>query len=338
MKTAYVTKPFEVQIKDTPPPGCGGDDVLIRTVYTGVCGSDLHLFRGTHAFRSPPAVLGHEIAGEVIRVGPDVKNIKPGDRVTVEPQIGCGVCEFCRTGYVNLCASKIVPGTPKWAGTFSELFAAPEKTIHKLADSVSYQNGVMIEPLAVAVHSMEILNKQNKSIVILGSGSIGLLCLIVAKQLGYTTIICTDTAPFNREMAVKLGADLAMDPVTEDVPSKVKELTNGKGADAALVAAGAENIMDQAASSVRKLGEICLVAMITERIPVYTYSLVFNEQRVLGSMTYPAPSFKKAVDMVNDGLDLSMLVTQTMDVEQTQEALTILSEKKEDVVKVLVSF
>jgi L-iditol 2-dehydrogenase len=137
-------------------------------------------------------------------------------------------------------------------------------------------------------------------------------------------------------MAEKMGA-VAIDPIGEDVQEKIKKIV-GKGADAAVIAAGAGNIVDQACVSVRKRGEICIVAMITERIPVYTYGVVFNEQRVFGAMTYSSSHFKDAADMVNSGLDLRCLVTHSLDIEHTQEALNILSEKKEDVVKVLIEF
>jgi L-iditol 2-dehydrogenase len=155
--------------------------------------------------------------------------------------------------------------------------------------------------------------------------------------MGYKTIVCTDTAPFNREMALKQGAKAALDPRTEDVTARVKELTGGRGADLAIVAAGADNILDQASACVRKRGEIGLVAMITKNIPFYCYSVVFNEQNLYGAMTYETRDFKKAADMVNGGLDLSSFVTQRLPLERTQDALDILSKKKENVVKVIVT-
>ena len=106
--------------------------MLIKTKTVGVCGSDLHLFRGTHPFRHAPAILGHEIAGDVVEIGSKVTNIKVGDRVTVEPQVGCGECEMCKRGLVSLCSGKKVPGTPEWIGAFSEYFNADEKTVYKL--------------------------------------------------------------------------------------------------------------------------------------------------------------------------------------------------------------
>lgn len=333
-----VTATERVSIQDVEEPIIKDDEVLIKVRTAGVCGSDLHLFQGTHAFRKPPAVLGHEVAGDIVKVGKNVSKFKVGDRVTVEPHLGCGTCEFCQQDLVNICLHKSAPGTPSWIGTFVEYFNAPEKTLYKLADNVSYEVGTLIEPLAVAVHALERATVPSRdSIVILGVGTIGLLSLVVAREMGFKTIICTDTAPFNREMALKSGAAAALDPLVDDVEAKVKELTGGRGADLALVCAGADGILSQASACVRKRGEIGLVAMITKKIPFYCYGMVFNEQTMYGAMTYETRDFVKAAAMVNGGLDLSAFVTQKLPLEKTQEALDILSQKKEHVVKVIVT-
>lgn len=337
MKAAFVTDIETVEVKEIERPSISDTEVLIRAKTVGVCGSDLHLFRGTHPFRHAPAILGHEIAGDVVEVGKKVTRFRPGDRVTVEPQVGCGTCEMCRRGYVSLCPDKKVPGTPKWIGAFSEYFNAEESIVYKLADETDYEMGTLAEPLAVAVHTLNHATVKSGALVILGGGTIGQLALAFAKKKGYSPIIVTDTASFNREFAVKHGADAALDPITEDVPARVKELTGGQGADLAIIAAGADNILDQACECVHKCGEIGIVAMITKKIPFYCYAVVFNEIRVYGAMCYEPKDFAEAMDLINGSLDLSDYVTQEMEgIEKTQEGLDILSRKKENVVKVLI--
>ena len=197
--------------------------------------------------------------------------------------------------------------------------------------------GTMIEPLAVAVRALRRATvKEKDCLVILGAGTIGLLCLVVAKQMGYKNVVCTDTAEFNLAMALKHGATLAINPLEGDVVAAVKKLTGGKGADLALIAAGASNILDQASACVRKRGEIGVVAMITEKIPFYSYQIVFNEQTMYGAMTYATKDFEEAAEMVNNGLDLNDFITQTMDLEHTQQGLDVLSQKKDSVVKVMI--
>lgn len=337
MKTAVVVKPHQVEIREIDIPDIKPNEVLIKVKTAGVCGSDLHLFHGTHAFRKPPAILGHEIAGEIVKIGKEVTKFRVGDRVTVEPHVGCGACEFCRQDLVNLCINKIVPGTPGWIGTFSEYFNAPEQAVYKLADNVPYEIGTLIEPLAVGIHTISRISVPEKeSIAILGSGTIGLLTLVAAREAGYKTIICTDTQPFNLEMAKRQGASLVLNPLEDDVVASIRQFTNGKGVDVAIVAADAKNIVDQASSIVKKRGEVGIVAMITEPIPVNTYAFVFNEINLFGAMTYETKDFVRAAELVNNGLDLSAFITQRKPLDQAQEALEVLSQKKENVVKVLV--
>lgn len=337
MKAAYVTEPKKVEVKDIDKPTLKDDEVLIQVRTVGVCGSDLHLFNGTHPFRNPPAILGHEVAGDIVEMGNDVKGFQIGDRVTVEPHVGCGECEFCEQDLVNICNNKTVPGTPGWNGTFVEYFNAPVKTLHKINDDISYEIGTLIEPLAVSVHAINrITVKEKDTLVILGSGTVGLLALIAAREAGYKNIICTDTQKFNLEMALKHGAKLALNPLEDDVVERVKEFTGGRGADVALVVASAKGIIDQASSLVRKRGEVGIIAMITEKIPVYTYSFVFNEQTLFGAMTYEGKDFAQATEMINDGLCLNDFITQRVSLEESQRGLDTLVEKKENVVKVIV--
>lgn len=340
MRVAVVTEPYKVEIKEANKPKANSKDVLIKVKTAGICGSDLHLFKGTHAFRKLPAILGHEMAGEVIEVGNEVTKIKIGDRVTVEPQIGCGECEQCRQGFVNLCTNKIVPGTPKWGGTFADYFVAPENTVYKLGENVSYELGTLIEPLAVAVHAVRRIsslnNNSKKSMAILGSGTIGLLSLVVAKKLGFDFVMNTDTVEFNLDKAKKYGSDVTANPLKEDILKLAKDVTDNKGFDVAIVAAGSKNILDQASSIVKRRGQIVLIAMITQEIPFYSYSIVFNEQTLTGAMTYQSRDFSEATDLINNGLDLSGMITQRLPMEETQKGLEMLDKKIDNIVKIIV--
>lgn len=337
MKAAFVTDVETVEVKEIERPVISDTEVLIRAKTVGVCGSDLHLFRGTHPFRHAPAILGHEIAGEVVETGSAVTKFKVGDRVTVEPQVGCGTCEMCRRGFVSLCADKKVPGTAKWIGAFSEYFNAEERITYPLSDEISYETGTLAEPLAVAVHTVNHARTKSGALVILGAGTIGQLILAFAKWKGYSPIIVTDTVEFNREFALKHGAAAAFNPLEQDVPAEVKKLTGG-GADLVIVAAGADNILDQACQCARKCGEVGIVAMITSKIPFYSYAVVFNEIDLYGAMCYEPKDFAEAVDLINSRkLELEDYVTQVVDgIERTQEGLELLSRKTEPVVKVLI--
>lgn len=337
MKAAFVVDECKVEIKSIEIPQIKDNEVLIKVKTVGICGSDLHLFQGTHAFRKPPVILGHEVAGDVVEIGKNVTKFKVGDRVTVEPHLGCGECEYCKNDLVNICLNKKAPGTADWIGTFAEYFNAPESVVYKIEDNVSYDLGTLIEPLAVGVHAVDRISDPEKdTIAILGSGTIGLLTLVAAREAGYRNIICTDTQAFNLDMAKKQGAKLVLNPLKDDVVAKVKAFTNGKGVDVAIVCAGAANIVDQASAIVKRRGEVGIVAMITEQVPVDTYQFVFNEINLFGAMTYETKDFLKATNMINKGLDLSDFITQKLPLEKAEEGLNILNDKKENVVKVLV--
>lgn len=338
MKAAFVTEVGKVEIRQIEKPAIKDNEVLIQVKTVGVCGSDLHLFHGTHAFRKPPAILGHEVAGVIVEVGDAVTQYRVGDRVAVEPQVGCGHCEMCRQGLINICDNKVTPGTPEWNGTFAEYFSAAESTLHRLADGTSDEMGALIEPFAVAVHLMEQATvKQRDCIVILGAGSIGLLTLVAAREMGFRNIITTDTAPYNREMSLKLGAVASLNPLETDVAKAVHERNGGRGADLAIVAAGAPNILDQASACVRKRGEIGIVASIAKPQEFFCYNLVANEQRMYGVWTYEHKDFLKAASMINDGLDLEAFITHRLPLEESQTALETLSEKRGNVIKILMT-
>jgi L-iditol 2-dehydrogenase len=337
MKAAFVVDTKKVEIRDVDIPKIMSDEVLIKVKTVGVCGSDLHLFRNEQTNTKLPSTFGHEVAGDIIKVGNKVSNLEVGDRVTVEPLQACGECEFCKQGLENICLSKIIPGTPIWGGTFAEYFKSPARLVHKISEKVNYKIATLIQPFAVAVHAINRITAKTKdTLVILGSGTVGLLTLVAARESGYQNIICTDTKEFNLSMAKKQGAKLVLNPLKEDVMTKVREYTGGRGADVVLIAAEAKNIIDQALSIVRKRGEICLLALICEKIPVDPFSVVINELTLYGAVSHDAKDFLRATETVNNGLSLNDFITQEFSLDDTQKALNILNEKKENVIKIIV--
>ncbi|MBE3580851.1 MAG: alcohol dehydrogenase catalytic domain-containing protein [Thermoanaerobacteraceae bacterium] len=339
MKAAVVTEPYKVVLQDIDDPVVGQRDVLIRVKATGICGSDLHLYKGAHAFRKLPAILGHEVAGEVVEVGSKVTRFKPGMAVTVLPQISCGNCTACRRGYFNICPQKTVPGTPAWQGTFAEYFIAPEDAVYPLPAGVDYLAGSLAEPLAVAVHAAGRAElKGRKRVAILGSGTIGLLVLAVAKHYGVKEIIATDAYDYNLGVARKMGATVTINALREDVTAKIDELTSGEGVEAVIVAASAPGIIDQAAAIAARRGTIALVAMISQAIPVMTYTFVYKELELLGSQTYTASDFEAALDLLAAGaVPVAEVVTKTVDFKDTARALEILDKRLEEAVKIVVT-
>ncbi|MGE5482948.1 MAG: zinc-dependent alcohol dehydrogenase, partial [Bacteroidota bacterium] len=246
MKAAMCQEPFKIKLLDLPVPEMGPNDVLIRVRATGICGSDLHTFRGVHPFRKCPVILGHEMAGEVAEVGTSVKGFKPGDRVTMEPQIACGHCDYCRRGLYQLCLSKATIGMDGWQGTLAEYFVCRQDSVHYLPEEVSFEQGATVEPLAVGMHAARRAGVTlGSTVVVLGAGTIGLTAIMAAKAAGATTIFATDVAPFNLEVAAKLGATHQVNTKTQDLKGEVEKACPG-GVDAAIITAGFPVVFEQA--------------------------------------------------------------------------------------------
>lgn len=339
MKAAFVTGVKETEIREIEKPTPGKGEVLIKVEAVGLCGSDLHLFLGLHAFRKPPVILGHEMAGVVCELGEGVTKFRIGDRVTVNPSVSCGKCFACKRGLENICDQRKSPGTGAWIGCFAEYFPTPEETVYKIPDDVDFARGALTEPLSVATHILRRASEQNvKTMAIIGCGTIGLMTLYLAKKRGIEKIVCSDPAVYNREQALKFGADLVVNPLQDDPVETALQLTNGEGVDLCIVAAGAPGILDQASQMTRKGGEIGLVAMITKPVSFYCYSVVFREQRIFGSQIYQTCDFEDALSIVKTNPTLSEFITQRMSMEDVQKAMEMLAEKKENVIKIILEW
>lgn len=339
MRAAYITDVKQTEIREIDKPVPKKGEVLIKIESVGICGSDLHLFLGVHAFRRPPVILGHEMSGTVCELGEGVTKFGIGDRVTVNPSVSCGRCYACRRGLENICEQRKAPGTDAWIGCFAEYFPTPEETVYKIHDDVEFSRAALTEPLSVATHILRRASVQEiKTMAVIGGGTIGLMTLYLAKKKGVEKIICSDPAAYNRNQALKFGADLAVDPLSEDPVKAAMQITDGEGVDLCIVAAGAPMILDQASQMTRKGGEIGLVAMITKPITFYCYSIVFREQRIFGSQIYQTCDFEDALGVVQTDERLSAFVTQRMPVEDVQKAMEMLAEKKENVIKIILEW
>lgn len=246
-----------VSFEDRPVPALRNDhEVRIHIAQTGICGSDVHYWQrgriGDFILTSP-IVLGHESAGTVVEVGSAVKNLKIGDRVAIEPGTPCRYCDYCRDGAYNLCADTIFAATPPWDGTLSKYYSAASDYCYKLPDQMSFEDGAMVEPTAVAVQVTKVGGvKAGQSVVVFGSGPIGVLCQAVCKAYGASKVIGVDISDSRLEFAKTYGADgvfkpskpaQGVDPVaaSESTAEEIKKQFGlGEGADVVLECTGAE--------------------------------------------------------------------------------------------------
>lgn len=232
----------KMSLENIPEPNVFDDKVKIKVAYTGICGSDIHTFKGDYSNPKTPVVLGHEFSGVVVEVGPDVKNVKVGDRVTSETTYTtCGACEYCLEGNYNLCPDRKGLGTQE-NGSFAEYVISREESVHVLPEEVSLLAASLTEPLACCVHA--VLEKTTVSakdrVLIFGPGPIGLLLLQVVKAQGAFVIMSGITKDAKRlELAKSLGADVIVDTLQEDLKEIVLANTNGYGVDKIFECSGA---------------------------------------------------------------------------------------------------
>lgn len=340
MKAVYVEDAYKVVVKEVELPEVESNEVLISTKVAGICGSDIHTYKGLHLFRKPPVIIGHEIAGEVVKVGSDVRNFKAGDRVTVEPQTGCGKCDDCLTGNVNYCNNRKAPGIKGWYGAMAEYFATPEETVFKLPDGMTYDQGVLVEPFAVGVHAVRKADVQlGDKVAVLGAGPIGLLTVAAAKAAGATTILVTDVIDYALEAAGKMGATHSMNILNKnDWMSEAKKLIDSEF-DKVLVAVGVPGIIDQSIALLRKGGKCITIAMFHGTQTFDIVNLQQGEKEIIGCMTYTREDTLAAIDLLAAGhVNEEALISHKLSYQDAAKGFQLVDKKEDSSLKVLVEF
>jgi 2-desacetyl-2-hydroxyethyl bacteriochlorophyllide A dehydrogenase len=298
MKAAVLTANHTVEVRDVADPTPRADEIVIAVEASGICGSDLHAWHGRHPFRRPPVVLGHEPAGTVLARGPEVTTIEVGDRVVIEPHRICGSCPACRQGDNELCERKQYPATHDWHGSLAEFFAAPANMAHRVPDGVPLDVAALAEPLAVASHA----NRRGgtgpgKTVNIVGSGTIGLLCLMVAQHLGARVDVVTDIDADKLRMAGQLGAQRPSDVRTSDIVDELRQ-RRFERADITIVAATAPDSLIDGAALTKPGGRIVLLGLYGDTAKIAASSMVTDEQTIVGSLTYNSADFAAALSLL----------------------------------------
>lgn len=220
MKAAVFYDKGDIRInRDYPMPELKSDEVLIRVRACGVCGTDVHIFSGAQGATecNPPVILGHEFAGIVEKVGPAVTKVQVGQHVTVDPNISCGGCEQCRRGNPHFCDSLYAIGVNENGG-FAEYCAAPEKQVFVLPDGVPFEEAAMCEPVSCCLHGIDLSGIQcGDTVMIIGGGTIGMIMLQLAQISGAARVVMLETNESRFGLAKRLGADVVLNPLTQDI-------------------------------------------------------------------------------------------------------------------------
>lgn len=341
MKVSIMTdlKKIEFIERDIPKPK--SDEVLVKLEYVGVCGSDLHYYEhgaiGNYIVKYP-FVLGHECSGTVVEIGDNVKHLKVGDKVALEPGKTCGKCEFCKTGRYNLCPDVIFFATPPVDGVFQEYVAHPESLSFKLPDNISTMEGALIEPLAVGMHAARQGDAKIGEIAfVTGAGCIGLCSMLALKACGVSKVYVIDVMKKRLDKALELGASGIIDASKENVIERVLELTDGKGSDITIETAGSEITTNQAIEFAKKGSTVVLVGYSKTGKMNVNLSLSLDKELTFKTVFRYRHIFPLCIDAIESGaINIKNIVTNSYDFKDLQKALDDSVEDKMNIVKTVI--
>lgn len=332
---------LRVVTRPTPQPMEG--EALVRTVATGICGSDLHGYTGQNGRREPGQVMGHETVGEVVALGPrphgatHPPGVGVGDIVVLNPNLSCGLCRRCLAGTPQLCQHRRVIGVdPGISAAFAQHFRAPTANLVPFAGPAL--GGSLVEPLAVGYHAAVRGDAGNaETVLVVGGGPIGQAVALGARRLGASTVLVSEVSPARRALVERLGF-VAIDPRAEQVSDVVAGVTHGEGADVAVDAVGAGTTLTTALSAARAGARVVLVGMETPSLEVPGYEISTVERELIGSFCYTPEHFRSTAAWAErNGEILSALISRVVPLDAAPGAFAALADGSDDSSKVIVA-
>lgn len=337
MLQQVMTAPGVIEFRETPRPIAAEGQVLVRIMRIGICGSDIHVYHGKHPFTRYPVTQGHEVSGRIEAVGSGVEGLSVGQKVTIEPQVCCGHCYPCTHGKYNLCEELKVMGF-QTTGTASEYFAVDAAKVTPLPETMSYDEGAMIEPLAVTVHAAKRFPElKGARVAILGCGPIGILLMQSCKALGAASVLVTDVSDYRLSVARSVGADYAVNTGETDMEQDLRDAFGSDKADVIYDCAGSDITMGQAIRCARKGSTIVLVAVFSKMASVDLAVLNDHELELNTSMMYRHEDYVDAIRLVSEGkVQLRPLMSRHFAFRDYLEAYQYIDENREMTMKVII--
>lgn len=340
MKVAVMNGIEKMGFTERAIPKPANNEALIKLEYVGICGSDMHYYEtgriGDYIVK-PPFVLGHEPGGIVVEVGKDVKHLKVGDRVALEPGKTCGHCKYCREGNYNLCPDVIFFATPPVDGVFQEYVAHEADLCFKLPDNVSTLEGALIEPLAVGFHAANQGGAHaGQTAVVFGAGCIGLVSMMALKAEGVSKIYVVDIMQKRLDKAMELGATGVINSKETDILKEIERLT-GDGADLVIETAGTEITAQQSIYITRKGGTIVFVGYTKTGMVTLPLSLALDKELTFKTVFRYSHIYPMAIEAVASGrVNLKGIITDIFDFDDIQNAMDSSVRDKANIVKAVV--
>lgn len=338
MKIARVYAKDDLRVEEVEiPKVIKSDDVLIKTKRVGICGSDVHLYHGENPLAVLPRVMGHEVVGEVVEIGSDVKNLNVGDHVVIEPINYCGKCYACRHGMPNVCKDLSVFGVHEDGG-MREYFTVSEKQCHVMNKDLDWDTAVLTEPYTIGANSTARGNVGvGDTVLIQGAGPIGVCILKLAKIKGASVMI-TDVVEDKLKFAKENGADRVVNIAKEDIKEAVKDWTNGEGVNKVIDAVGSTKTFEVSFDLISPAGTIVVLGFSEKASQIPQLPITKNQLTVVGTRLQ-AYQFANVIRLMESGmLKNDGLITHRFKFDQIQQAFDFINEHPEEVKKMILTF
>src|SRR3954447_20042012 len=334
------------EVAEPPAPGPG--EVVVRVASCGICGTDLHEYMAgpivtpvePHPLTGAknPRILGHEFAGDVVAVGPGVTSVAKGDRVAIMPLAYCGHCAYCRRGLQHLCATMACVGLSHRWGGLGELATVAEYQVVRLPDGVTYRQGALIEPTAVAAYGVERAGLgPGDGVLVTGAGPIGALAALCARAAGASTVYVSEPNAARRARAEALGVATVLGPTPPDAPAYLREQCEGLGVDVAMECSGHPAGFNAAISSLRKRGTLAQTGLFVGEASVEPMLWALNDLTIVGTWCYWVYDFDRIASQIAAGaLPVERVVTSNVTLDDAPDAFARLASGAADEIKVLI--
>jgi threonine 3-dehydrogenase len=329
MKALIKDRPIRgATLTDLPLPEVGENDLLVKVKSAAICGTDIHIYQWNEYAASRitlPLLFGHEYSAEVVEVGKNVKNFRPGDRVAAETHVPCGHCFQCTTGLQHICKDMKILGV-HMDGAFAEYAILPAVCAWKLDPSISYEIGATMEPFGIAVHALSKTKPAGKKVIVFGCGPIGIYAQMVAKLSGAEYVIGVDISQERLDLAKKMGTDILLNPKEVHLVEEIEKITKGFGMDIVVELTGNKAVLNEATKTLRRGGEIVLVGLFPGPVEwdvvnhvIYKEATVYGVTgRIMWETWWTAQSL-----ILSGKMDLAGVITHRFPLEQYEKAFQL---------------
>jgi len=337
MLQQIMTAPGKIEFQEISIPKLNENEVLVKIMRIGVCGSDIHVYRGEHPYTQYPITQGHEVSGRIEKIGSKVQGFKLNDKVTIQPQVVCGRCYQCTHGNYHICDDLKVMGF-QTTGAASEFFAVNSEKLIKLPSEMTYEEGAMIEPCAVGVHAvLKGGDVSDFNVLVLGAGPIGNLISQTAKALGARSVMITDLSNYRLGIAEEVGIDFTINPLKQTLSEEIFKSFGPHKADLIIECVGVNETIETAIDIARKGTDIIVVGVFADNPSINLGYIQDRELRLIGNLMYQTKDYIKAIELIQSKkINLKPLMSTHFPFKDYIKAYEYIEKKKDKVLKVFI--